>query len=108
MTYKISRAALQEYIKHEQIAFQFIDGLMTFTHLEKGCNEECDAEAVSEMQQKMESFCAIRVVTREEAANYGFEELSQWAQEQDALLLVDDVLLLCLPQAEYAKIFKAA
>ena len=94
MTSNISRSALLYYIEHEQVAFQFGDGLITFTHT---CEDEEKAEMLSFVSESSEikEVSASDVITHDD--KYGFNEFAKWSQSNDILLLVDNSLLLCLP-----------
>lgn len=96
MTSNISRSALLYYIEHEQVAFQFGDGLMTFTHT---CDDEEKNEMYSFVSEasKIKEVSAFDVITVDD--KYGFNEFAKWSQSNDTLLLVDDSLLLCLPSS---------
>lgn len=113
MTTTISRQALLAYIEKEQIAFQFWDGLITFTQPETGVYDDAHDEAeVNDMNNAIEQSYSLKVVTPEDVIDYsgqyiGFNEFARWSQLKDLLILVDDSLLLCLPNYEnYNEIFE--
>lgn len=96
MTNIISRNALLEYIECEQIAFQFGDGLMSFT-------QTCDDEEMEELRTFISSSSEIKNVSSSDIITvddkYGFNEFAKWSQSGDLLLLIDESLLLCLPSS---------
>lgn len=94
MTKIISQDALLKYIKCEQIAFQFGDGLMSFT-------QTCDTDEMEELttfisnSSKIKNVSSCDIITDDD--KYGFNEFARWSQNNDLLLLIDESLLLCLP-----------
>lgn len=94
MNSNISRSALLQYIEHEQVAFQFGDGLMTFTHT---CDDKEKEEMFSFVSgaSKINEVSAFDIITIDDKC--GFNEFAKWSQSDDTLLLVDNSLLLCLP-----------
>lgn len=103
---EISRAALLEYIKTEEIAFQFIDGLMVFTKPHTNVYlDEYDENEVEDMKTAIKDCKTLKVVKPNDVMNHdyhdiGFNEFARWSQPNDLLILVDDNLLLCLPNYE--------
>ena len=112
MTTTISRQALLAYIEKKQIAFQFSDGLMVFTQPDTNEYDEYDKKEVAEMKQWIEQSQNLKVVKPGDVIGYesndiGFNDFAKWSQPKDLLILVDDSLLLCLPNYEnYNEIFE--
>ena len=113
----ISRNKLLDYIEHEEIAFQFCDGLMCITHPDGDYGDEELAQSMANDIEEMKNFIAdghsISVVCKEDVASendeLGFNEFADWSKDTDLLILVDDGLLLCLPdQSTRDVIFDAA
>lgn len=96
MTKNISRNALLQYIEHEQVAFQFGDGLMTFTNTCDNDEKEEMLSFVSEASM-VKAIYASDIITIDD--KYGFNEFAKWSQSNDTLLLIDNSLLLCLPSS---------
>lgn len=101
MNEELFRKKLFEYIDNEQVAFQYCDELMDFTHISA---EESDAEHEREQVEQLKSTILKDAllplnmgISSSELLGSGFDELKKWAQEDDQLILVGDVLLLCLP-----------
>lgn len=112
---EISREALLEYIKTEEIAFQFIDGLMVFTKPHTNVYlDEYDENEVEDMKTAIKDCKTLKVVKPNDIMNHeyhdiGFNEFARWSQPLDLLVLVDDNLLLCLPNYKtHDVIFKHA
>lgn len=101
MTNVISRNALLEYIESEQVAFQFGDGLMTFTHTGDDFETE-DVRSFVSVSFEIKEVLALEVIT--DGDGYGFNELAKWSQDSDMLILVDKTLLLCLPKKDKCRI----
>lgn len=115
MNHTISCQALLAYIEKEQIAFQFVDGLIKFTQPETGVyDDEHDEAEVNDMKQTIENSQSMKVVKPNDVIDYreayiGFNGFAKWSQPKDLLVLVDDCLLLCLPNYEnYNEIFVKA
>ena len=114
---QISRKKLLEYIEHEEIAFQFGDGLMCITHPDGDYGDDDLAQSMANDIEEMKKFIAeshgINVVCKEDVASendeLGFNEFADWSKDTDLLILVDDSLLLCLPDPDTRNvIFDAA
>ena len=104
----ISKQKLLDYIEHEEIAFQFCDGLLNIVHPNGNYGEEdlkqntlCEFE---EVKRSITECNSIKVVGKEdiisETDELGLNEFAEWAIETDLLILVDDYLLLCLPDPD--------
>lgn len=113
MTSTISRQKLLAYIEKEQIAFQFWDGLITFTQSETDMYDDArDKAEVKDMKYAIEQSHSLKTVKPEDVIDnrgpyIGFNEFAKWSQPKDLLVLVDDCLLLCLPNyGNYDEIFE--
>lgn len=113
----ISRQKLLDYIEHEEIAFQFGDGLMCITHPNGDYGDDDLAQSMADDIEEMKKFIAesrsLSVVHEKDVVSendeLGFNEFADWSKETDLLILVDDGLLLCLPDPETRNvIFDAA
>lgn len=113
----ISRQKLLDYIEHEEIAFQFGDGLMCITHPNGDYGDDDLAQTMADDIEEMKIFIAesrsLNVVHEKDVVSendeLGFNEFADWSKETDLLILVDDGLLLCLPDPETRNvIFDAA
>lgn len=99
----ISRKSLLKYLEKEQVAFQFVDGLIKFTQLDSdGYDDLEDEKDVTEIKQVIEHCTSLNVVDSNEMRNMdlGFDDIVDWARPQDLLLLVDNTLILCLPNKD--------
>ena len=114
---QIYRKKLLDYIEQEEIAFQFGDGLMCITHPDGDYGDEELAQSMANDIEEMKKFIAdshsISVVCKENIASendvLGFNEFADWSKDTDLLILVDDGLLLCLPDPDTRNvIFDAA
>ena len=113
----ISRNKLLDYIEHEEIAFQFGDGLMCITHPDGDYGDDDLAQSMGEDIEEMRKFIAdsrsIKVVRENDVVSendeLGFNEFAEWSKDTDLLILVDNGLLLCLPNSDTRDaIFEAA
>lgn len=109
----INCKALLKYLEKEQIAFQFVDGLMVFAQPETGVYEDkYQAEEVKYMNDAINEAQSLKIVKPDEvidncASHIGFNDFARWSQPKDLLILVDDSLLLCLPNYEnYNEVFE--
>ena len=114
---QISRKKLLDYIEQEEIAFQFGDGLICITHPDGDYGDDDLAQSMANDIEEMKKFIAdshnISVVRKEEVASendeLGFNEFADWSKDTDLLILVDEGLLLCLPDPDTRNvIFDAA
>jgi hypothetical protein len=104
----ISRYKLLDYIEHEEIAFQFGDGLMCITHPNGDYGDDDLAQSMTKDIEEMKKFISdshgISVVCKENIASendeLGFNEFADWSKDTDLLILVDEGLLLCLPDPD--------
>lgn len=104
----ISRKKLLDYIEHEEIAFQFGDGLMCITHPGGDYGDDDLAQSmandIEEMKKLISDSHSINVVRKEDVAyendDLGFNEFADWSKDTDLLILVDNCLLLCLPDPD--------
>lgn len=102
---QISQNKLLDYIEHEEIAFQFGDGLMCITHPDGDYGDEDLAQSMANDIEEMKNLIAnsrsISVVCKEDVTSendeFGFNEFADWSKETDLLIIVDEGLLLCLP-----------
>ena len=113
----ISRKKLLDYIEHEEIAFQFGDGLICITHPDGDYGDDELAQSMANDIEEMKKFivdsCNISSVSKEDIVsendNLGFNEFVDWSKDTDLLILVDKGLLLCLPNPDTRNvIFEAA
>jgi len=113
----ISHKKLFNYIEHEEIAFQFGDGLMCITHPDGDYGDDdltlSMAKDIEEMRKYIANSRSIKVVHKEDVVSendeLGFNEFANWSKETDLLILVDEGLLLCLPDPDTRDvIFEAA
>ena len=101
----ISRKKLLDYIEHEEIAFQFGDGLMCITHPDGDYGDDDLTQSMAEDIEEMRNYIAdsrsIKVVHEKDVASdndeLGFNEFADWSKKTDLLILVENGLLLCLP-----------
>lgn len=101
----ISKNRLLDYIEHEEIAFQFGDGLMCITHPDGDYGDDDLAQTMAKDIDEMKMFITkshcIKVVCKDDVSSendeLGFNEFTDWSKETDLLILVDNGLLLCLP-----------
>ena len=104
----ILRNKLLDYIEHEEIAFPFGDGLMCITHPSGDYGDDDLAPSMIKDIEEMKKFITnshcINVVYKEDVASendeLGFNEFADWTKDTDLLILVDDGLLLCLPDPD--------
>ena len=104
----ISRKKLLDYIEHEEIAFQFGDGLMCITHPDGDYGDDDLAQSMVNDIEEMKNYIAdshsINAVCKEDVASendeLGFNEFADWSKDTDLLILVDNCLLLCLPDPD--------
>ena len=104
----ISKRKLLKYIEREEIAFQFGDGLMCISHPDGDYGDDDLARSMTNDIEEMKNFIAdshsIKAVCKEDVASendeLGFNEFVDWSKEIDLLILVDNGLLLCLPDPE--------
>lgn len=104
----ISRKKLLDYIEHEEIAFQFGDGLICITHPDGDYGDDDLAQSMADDIKEMKKYVAdsrsIKAVCKEDVSSendeLGFNEFVEWAKDTDLLILVDNGLLLCLPDSD--------
>ncbi|MBQ7686685.1 MAG: hypothetical protein IJT28_05590 [Bacteroidaceae bacterium] len=104
----ISRKKLLDYIEHEEIAFQFGDGLMCITHPDGNYGDNDLAHSMAKDVEEMKKFIAdcrnISVVHEQDIVSenddLGFNEFAYWSKDTDLLILIDKSLLLCLPDPD--------
>lgn len=101
MTNIISRDALLEYIESEQVAFQFGDGLMTFTQTSDDVESE-DLKTFVSASFEIKEVSVSDIIIKDEGN--GFNELTKWSQDSDILILVDKTLMLCIPKKDACRI----
>ena len=94
---------LLSYIAHEQVAFQFGDGLINFTK-PKDDYDSSDIELglldhVEQMKSYVSEAKIINVIDKDSLLDdrLGFASFASWSNELDTLFLVDDCLLICVP-----------
>lgn len=96
---------LLSYIAQKQVAFQFGDGLISFTkpglRFDSSDFELDLPNCVEQMKSHISNASSINIVDM----NYllddkiGFAEFASWSKESDTLILVDDCLLICIPES---------
>lgn len=96
------KQVLLSHIAQEQVAFQFGDGLISFTKPE-GIYDSSDIELglldeVKQMRAFLSDADSIKEVNRLSLLDdeLGFAEFAKWASDKDSLFLIDDGLLICL------------
>ena len=97
----IDKNSLLRYLQNEEVGFQFADSLMDFTR-------NVSSEEIEELVSHIENSTAVKLVANSKLPYpNGMEDLAQWAQENDSLVLIDESLLLCLPTKDLYKITAA-
>lgn len=109
----ISKKKLLEYIKCEEIAFQFIDGLLCITHPNESHIDDVLVDDIEEMKKFLINSHNFDIVQKQDVITkddkLGFNEFANWTIDEDLLILVDEELILCLPDIDTRKIiFNAA
>jgi hypothetical protein len=99
------KAELLNYIAHEQVAFQFGDGLVCFTK-PRNDYDSSDIELglldqVKQLISHISVAQSISVIDRKSLLDdkLGFAEFADWSNNNDTLILVDDSLLICIPDS---------
>ena len=86
------RDRLLTYVESSQVAFQFIDGLMTFTKLDDGYDSNdtscASYDEVNEMILCLSGCQELSAVEKKELIqlNLGFYDLLQWSKNSDVLI----------------------
>ena len=99
------KKSLLSYIAQKQVAFQFGDGLICFTKPEDNYDSFDMEFELPNMVDKMKTYIhdaeSIYSIKRESLFDdqLGFAEFASWSHEQDSLYLVDDCLLICVPES---------
>lgn len=109
----ISKKILLEYIECEEIAFQFSDGLLCITHPNASLLDDVLADDIEEMKKFLINSHKFTIVQKQDVITkddkLGFNKFANWTIDEDLLILVDEELLLCLPDIDIRKIiFNAA
>lgn len=96
---------LLSYIVQEQVAFQFGDGLVSFTKLGNDYDlsdiELGLPDQVKQLISHISVAQSISVIDRKSLLDdkLGFAEFADWSNNNDTLILVDDSLLICIPDS---------
>ena len=95
MKRKISKNGLVNYIKEEQVAYKFGDGLVGFTNQESD-NTNDIKEVIDDITSCIERNNDIRLVERNSVLDdkLGFSELACWSNDNDLHILVGEELLI--------------
>ena len=93
---------LLSYTAHEQVAFQFGDGLICFTKPRNDYDSsEIELGLLNQVEQ-MKSYVSeaekINVIDKGSLLDdrLGFADFASWSNDLDTLFLVDDCLLICV------------
>lgn len=91
---------LAEYVAKNEVAWQMCEGLIEFSRdaeyeFAEGEKEEYE-ERNTEMLTLIKNAKECRVFNPETDDCAGFEDLTEWSEGKDLLILVDNVLLLCI------------
>lgn len=100
----ITHQDLLKYLKKEQIAYQFVDELMSFIQLDID-EGEIQKKEIEKLRNAIKYAQSFEVVNKKDIIDYSssdvwFNALAKWSQPQDLLILIDDILLLCLSDRE--------
>lgn len=95
MNGKISKDSLINYIREEQVAYKFGDGLVGFTNQESDDTNDT-REVIDDITSCIERNDDIRLVERNSVLDdkLGFSELACWSNDNDLLILVGQELLI--------------
>ena len=93
------------YVMTHEVAWQICDSLMEFSHIGQ---TRADIEE-KEVQNKglitiLESGQSCKVFNPKSDQYGGFEDLVEWSNEDDLLILVDNELMLCIAACDKTKV----
>lgn len=96
---QIPALPLAEYVAKHEVAWQMCEGLVEFSRdaeyvFAEGEHEEYE-EKNNEMLSLIRNAKVCRVFNPETDDCSGFEDLTEWSEGKDLLILVDDEVLLC-------------
>lgn len=93
----INRETISKYIENNELAYQFLDGIVEFAH---GYNSVDSISLSSIVRNSSEVFIASFSKMKDE-----FPDLVDWAREEsDALIFVNYDVLICIPKKDIANI----
>ena len=95
----IDKHVLIDYLSQNQVVWQKWDGLIEVSHEAAQLNNSEFIDAV----EKCENF---KKVDSNEIYTASFNELVDWSSENDALVICDDEILLCIPIHEFNRYIK--
>ena len=87
----ISPQILSQIAKTSEVAYQYGDGLIEFTYLNKSRRKT--RHVVADIAKANQ--CVL--VRKDDENRVGFDELYEWSIPSDVLIKVDDFMLICLP-----------
>ena len=84
----MTKATLIKFIQHEDVAYQLVDGLLSFSSI--------DLDPLVDILKETTSLSSVH---REKLLNSCFSDLAQWAIEGDYLFISDNGALICLSES---------
>lgn len=99
MTRIIDKQKLVNYLKENKVVWQFYDGLIDAI-------EELNSQSHHQLVSVVQNCNIIEIVGSNKLFGTPFEELAQWSTEEDALILLGDEALLCIPKKDVQLICK--
>lgn len=90
---------LSSYVQNNSIAWQAMDSLMEFSNTEAAV-DSCEALKDNELYSAIASAKTIAILNPRLDTFDGFEEIVEWSDDMDTLLLVDGEVLLAIPRCD--------
>jgi len=99
---------LMKYVKTNEVAWQMYDSLIEFSHAERYEFTESKENEYEVKNIEMLSVIANaeewQVINPEKDDWEGFENLIEWSEKNDLLILIDKELLLCISPCDKERV----
>jgi hypothetical protein len=85
---------LMSLIDSKALVYQYTDELLNVA----------EKENIAELSGQLTSANEIKTVHKEELQDHDFDELVDWSNDNDILILVNQSLLICIPKVDFEKV----
>lgn len=94
MTKKINRQALIDYITNNEVVYQKAYALIDVSNQNNPEQQNELSAIIHDCEEE------LTLDVRENMLGTPFEELAEWSNENDSLILIEDKVLMCIPNKD--------
>lgn len=79
---------LLKFVQQEEVAYQLVDGLLSFSNIDR-----------AQIIESLQGAASLSLVNRDEMMEGAYSELANWSIDSDSLFLTNNGALVCLSKS---------